>query len=146
VRIKLLAAGTKLPGWVDAGVEDYRVRLPPELNFELIEVPLQPLDRFEQRYLSQIPNSWRLVALEVTGKPWSSEQLAKELERWMMDGRDVALAIGGPDGNPPAVQARAEQRWSLGPLTLPHAIARLVVTEQLYRAWSILKGHPYHRG
>ena len=95
--------------------------------------------------LAAIPKSAHVVALDGRGKPWSSEQLADELARWRMGGRDLAILIGGPDGHAPEVLARADQRWSLGPLTLPHMLVRLVVAEQLYRAASLLAGHPYHR-
>lgn len=87
----------------------------------------------------------RIVTLEVNGKPWSSEQSAAELDRWRLDARTVNLMIGGPEGLAPQVQARSEQQWSLSPLTLPHPLVRIVVGEQLYRACTILSGHPYHK-
>ena len=153
MRLTLLAAGTRLPGWMTDGYADYAARLPPELKLALVEIPLgehkhdvaRAMRDEGERMLKQVARDVRLVTLEVGGKPWSSEQLARELARWQQDGRDVAFAIGGPEGLAPEVLARAEQRWSLGPLTLPHGLARVLVAEQLYRACSILKGLPYHR-
>ena len=127
MRLLLVAAGTKLPGWVGAGFDDYAQRMPPELKHELHEVALGAHGKVEpdkarreegERMLARVPSRAHLVALEVGGKPWSSEQLARELERWMMDGRDVAFAVGGPVGLAPEVVARAQQRWSLSALTL----------------------------
>jgi 23S rRNA (pseudouridine1915-N3)-methyltransferase len=154
MRLTLLAAGTKLPAWMEQGYADYAARLPPELKLTLVEIPLgdhkhevaRAMRDEGERMLKHVARDLRLVTLEVGGKPWSSEQLARELARWQQDGRDVALAIGGPEGLAPEVLARAEQRWSLGPLTLPHGLARVLVAEQIYRAHSILKGLPYHRG
>lgn len=154
MRLVLIAAGTRLPAWVGAGFDDYATRMPPELRLELVEVPLGAHGKVEpakamreegERMLARLPSRARVVALEVGGKPWSSAQLAQELERWMMDGRDVAFVVGGPAGLAPEVLARAEQRWSLSALTLPHALVRPVVAEALYRAWTIGRGHPYHR-
>ena len=85
------------------------------------------------------------MALEVKGKAWSTEQLAERMQAWMGDGRDVVLLVGGPEGIEPSVSAAADERWSLSPLTLPHPLVCIVVAEQIYRAWSVLKGHPYHR-
>jgi 23S rRNA (pseudouridine1915-N3)-methyltransferase len=155
MKLVLLAAGTKLPAWAEAGCSEYAARFPPELRLEVVPIALGAHGKVEparatreegERMLARLPRAARLVALEVDGSPWSSRDLARELERWANDGRDVVLAIGGPEGLAPEVRARAEQRWSLGPGTLPHALARLVAIEQLYRAVSISKGHPYHRG
>jgi 23S rRNA (pseudouridine1915-N3)-methyltransferase len=93
-----------------------------------------------------IPEEGRLVALTREGEPWTSVQLAELAGRWELEGRDLTFAIGGADGLPDAVLQRAERRWSLGPLTLPHELARVVVYEQLYRAHTIRRGEPYHRG
>lgn len=154
MKLRLLAVGQKMPGWVDAGYAEYAQRMPPEARLELVELPLaqrsksRPVERAVreegERMLAAAGND-RLIALDVRGKAWSTEQLAGELEQWLQDGRDVALAVGGPDGLSEDVLARAERRWSLSPLTLPHPLVRIVLAEQLYRAVSILKGHPYHR-
>ena len=104
--------------------------------------------KIEEREVKEarIPEDSRLVALAREGEAWSSSQLAELVGRWEMDGRDVALVIGDADGVPPDVLQRAERTWSLGPLTLPHELARVVVYEQLYRAYTIRRGEPYHRG
>jgi len=150
----VLAAGTRLPAWVGAGFKDYAGRMPPELKVELVEIALGAHGKVEpqramreegERMLARIPPRARLITLEVGGRPWSSAELAEQLERWMMDGREVCFVIGGPAGLAPEVLARAEQRWSLSPLTLPHALVRPVLAEALYRAWSIARGLPYHR-
>jgi 23S rRNA (pseudouridine1915-N3)-methyltransferase len=107
---------------------------------------LEAIKRREgERILNAIPEGSRVVALDVKGKQWSTEQLSEQMQGWMQDGRDVALMVGGPEGLSDACLQRAEQRWSLSALTLPHPMVRIVVAEQLYRAWSIIKGHPYHR-
>lgn len=155
MKIRLLAVGQKMPAWVTAGYNEYAARMPPECRLELIELPLapraksQPLERAVQqegeRMLGALAGGEHLIALDVRGKAWSTEQLAAELAGWLQGGRDMALVIGGPDGLADAVLERAERRWSLSPLTLPHPLVRIVVAEQLYRATSILKNHPYHR-
>jgi len=95
--------------------------------------------------LARVQPGERIVTLEVHGKPWSTEQLAAELDRWRLDARNVNLMVGGPEGLAPEVCARSEQRWSLSPLTLPHPLVRVLVAEQIYRAWTLLSGHPYHK-
>jgi 23S rRNA (pseudouridine1915-N3)-methyltransferase len=154
MRMLLLAAGTRLPDWVNAGVEDYVNRFRSEYKLELKEIPLgqragtdarQAIAREGERMLAAIPQGAYVVALQVTGRTFSSEQLARFLQDRSRDGRDIAFCIGGPDGIAPAVDARADFKWSLSTLTLPHALARIVVVEALYRAVSIIKGHPYHR-
>ncbi len=103
------------------------------------------LDKEGQQLLAAIPKGNRIVTLEVEGKPWTTPKLAQQLERWQLDGRDVALLIGGPEGLAPACIAASEQKWSLSPLTLPHPLVRIMLAEQLYRAWTILNNHPYHK-
>src|SRR5579885_1493093 len=99
-----------------------------------------------ERMLAALPKAAHVVALDAAGAAWRSEELAARLQRWRLLGKDLAFLIGGPDGLAPAVLARADERWSLGPLTLPHPLVRILVAEQLYRAASLLAGHPYHRG
>lgn len=156
MRAWLLAVGERMPRWVADGFAEYAKRLSHTLPLELVEI--RPGARGKGRddaravasegaaLLAAVPHAARLVALDGRGAPWSSEALAEQLSRWRMDGRDLAFAIGGPDGHAAGVLQRADQRWSLGPLTLPHMLVRLVVAEQLYRAVTILEGHPYHRG
>lgn len=144
-----------MPGWVAEGVADYRKRLSRDLPLELVEIPLghRGKSRDPQRAIAEegaavlaaLPKDAHRVALDGRGKPWTSEQLAEQLAAWRMGGRDLALLIGGPDGHAPDVLAQVHQTWSLGPLTLPHMLVRLLVVEQLYRASSLLAGHPYHR-
>lgn len=155
MRLKLIAVGSKMPRWVEEGWQEYVKRLPPELPLDLLEIPLTTrgknadiprLIRQEgEAMLAKVQPGERIVTLEVTGKPWSTEQLAAELERWRLDARSVCLMVGGPEGLAPEVCARSEQRWSLSPLTLPHPLVRILVAEQIYRAWTLLSGHPYHK-
>lgn len=155
MRIRVLAVGTRMPDWVTAGWRDYAERLPRECRLELTEIPLvrrgknPDLDRLRRRegekLLAACPDGTRLLALAVDGRQWSTPELAEQLAAWLADGRDLALAVGGPDGLDPAVVARAEATWSLSRLTLPHPLVRVLVAEQLYRAWSLLNNHPYHR-
>jgi 23S rRNA (pseudouridine1915-N3)-methyltransferase len=156
VRARLIAVGERMPGWVADGFAEYRKRLSHELPLELVELKpgLRGKGRDDARaiqdggaaILAALPHDAHAVALDCRGKAWSSEELAAQLAAWRMGGRDLAFLVGGPDGHAPEVLARADQRWSLGPLTLPHMLVRLVLAEQLYRACKIAAGHPYHRG
>ncbi|HSH48319.1 MAG TPA: 23S rRNA (pseudouridine(1915)-N(3))-methyltransferase RlmH [Halomonas sp.] len=155
MKVRLLAVGTRMPDWVTRGVEEYRKRLPRDFALEVEEIApgargrsadIGRAIRLEgERVRARLKGSEHLVALEVNGKPWSTEALAREADGWRLQGRDVALLVGGPDGLEPSLSASAEQRWSLSPLTLPHPLVRIVVAEQLYRAWTLMVGHPYHR-
>jgi 23S rRNA (pseudouridine1915-N3)-methyltransferase len=155
VRTRLISVGERMPSWVALGFAEYRKRLSRELPLDLIEVPLGNRGKSRDAVratanegsavLAAIAADTHVVALDGRGKTWSSEVLAEHLGDWRMQGRDLAILIGGPDGHAEEVLARANQRWSLGPLTLPHMIVRLIVVEQLYRATTILAGHPYHR-
>jgi 23S rRNA (pseudouridine1915-N3)-methyltransferase len=155
VRIKLIAVGSRMPRWVEEGWQEYARRMPAELALDLVEIPLitrgknadvARLIRQEgEAMLARVQPGERIVSLEVEGKPWSTAQLAAELERWRLDSRTVDLMVGGPEGLAPEVRARSEQRWSLSPLTLPHPLVRILVGEQLYRAWTVISGHPYHK-
>jgi 23S rRNA (pseudouridine1915-N3)-methyltransferase len=151
----LIAAGTRLPEWINTGFEDYQRRLRTPLSLELIEIPVaqrrpgenpQPaISREGALMLDAIKDGDYVVALEVGGKAMSTEQLRDWLARKLQEGRSLALLIGGPDGLAADCLARADQRWSLSALTMPHGLVRIVVAEQLYRATSMLAGHPYHR-
>ncbi|MFT7414481.1 MAG: 23S rRNA (pseudouridine1915-N3)-methyltransferase, partial [Methylophagaceae bacterium] len=107
--------------------------------------PSQWIREEGERILAAIPDSHHVVVLDVQGKSWRTEQLAEQLKSWMADGRDVSLIVGGPDGLTDECLQRADQRWSLSALTLPHPLVRIVLSEQLYRAWTVLQNHPYHR-
>jgi len=155
MRARLIAVGERMPAWVADGFAEYRKRLSHDLPLDLVEVKLgtRGKGRDPARAIAEegaavraaLPKDAHIVALDNRGSAWSSEQLASELKRWRMEGRDLVLLIGGPDGHAADVFALAHQRWSLGPLTLPHMLVRLVVAEQLYRAATMLAGHPYHR-
>lgn len=152
--LKVIAAGTRMPGWVQEGFADYAGRLKGDYRLELVEIALgqrsgsdtQSAIRKEgERMLACLSDSTYVVALQVSGKALSSEQLAQFLAKQAVSAREIAFCIGGPDGLAREVDARAQLKWSLSALTLPHAIARVVVAEALYRAVMIGKGHPYHR-
>jgi 23S rRNA (pseudouridine1915-N3)-methyltransferase len=155
MRMRLLAVGTRMPGWVEAGISDYVRRLGPELRLQIEELPLGKrtaggdsgravADEGRRMMIAIHPDEF-VVALEVSGKAFSTEDLSKWLGQRLQEGQDVTLLIGGPDGLAAECRKRANLHWSLSPLTLPHALVRIVIVEQLYRALSILKGHPYHR-
>ena len=146
MKCRLVAAGTRLPDWINTGFEEYRKRLVRPLTLELHEIPVSSTEREGARMLAAIGKDDFVAALEVTGKAMDTPALAAWLEKRLGSGRGLALLIGGPDGLAPACVARADARWSLSPLTLPHALVRVIVAEQLYRAISIQAGHPYHRG
>jgi 23S rRNA (pseudouridine1915-N3)-methyltransferase len=155
VRVRILAVGQKMPAWVEQGVSEYLRRLPADFRVEFEEIPLgarrpgsdlkKALTQESDALLARLKGKEKVIALDVLGKPWSSEQLAAQAADWRMGGRDVALLIGGPDGLSEACLQKAEQRWSLSALTLPHPLVRVLLAEQLYRAWTLLSGHPYHR-
>ncbi len=149
-----MAVGTRIPEWIAEGYQEYARRMPRETMLELVEIPATPrkgqnADRLRQeeagKMLAQIdPGEW-VIALDALGTACSTEQLAKKLESWRMQGSDVVLLVGGADGLGPACHARANEIMSLSKLTFPHALVRVIVAEQLYRAWTLLTGHPYHR-
>ena len=155
MRIRIIAVGTKMPGWVVTGFNEYAKRLPKELKLEIVEIPLgqrgkgadikKAMAREARQIMTAIAPGDRVVALEVTGKSWSTKQLAGNLSRWQMSGENLALLIGGPDGLACECLERAQQKWSLSRLTFPHPLVRVMVAEQLYRAWTLLNNHPYHR-
>jgi 23S rRNA (pseudouridine1915-N3)-methyltransferase len=155
MQIRILAVGTKMPSWVEEGYAEYAKRFPPSCTLELIEIPAEKrtkncdIARLTQRegekILSTIKSGNRVIALDVRGKMWSTEQLSQNLESWHQEGRNLDLLIGGPDGLANECLQKAEIKWSLSPLTLPHPLVRIVLAEQLYRALTIMHHHPYHR-
>ena len=159
-RLKLwvIAVGHRMPGWIDAAFEDYARRMPREAQIKLIEIKAEPRHESDhsgpsarltepeaRRITAAIPTDAYRVVLDERGRDSSTRELASRLEKWQMEGRDVAFIIGGADGLHESVAREADWVWSLSRLTLPHALVRVVVAEQLYRAHSILKNHPYHR-
>ena len=156
MKIHIIAVGKQMPSWVTNAYQEYAKRLPREYNLQLIEVPApkrvknanvnQLMQREGEEILMHITSHQCVIALDVRGQMWDTSTLAQNLYKWQHDGRDICFIIGGPDGLSPSCYARAQLRWSLSPLTMPHPLVRIVVIEQLYRAWSILAGHPYHRG
>jgi 23S rRNA (pseudouridine1915-N3)-methyltransferase len=155
VLVRLVAAGTRLPRWVSDGYDEYAGRLGPELRLELVEIPVTHRGRNAdvararaeegRRMMAAVDARMHVTALDVGGRAMSTGQLAQWLAGRMNDGRDLALLVGGPDGLDPACLERADGSWSLSPLTFPHGLVRILVAEQLYRAASLLRGHPYHR-
>lgn len=155
MRISIITIGTKMPAWVTQGVDEYSKRMPRELRVEWKELPLarrgkdanprQLCEKEGELILKAIPSGDRVIALDVRGKSLSTEQLAQQLSGWQMSGDNYSLLIGGPDGLSPQCLERAERRWSLSELTLPHPLVRILLAEQLYRAWTITVNHPYHR-
>ncbi|MFK7887108.1 MAG: 23S rRNA (pseudouridine(1915)-N(3))-methyltransferase RlmH [Gammaproteobacteria bacterium] len=154
MEVRLLAVGTRVPQWVGDGYRQYASRLTRELKLTLSEIPVTPRRHGDvltwkraegDRMLEQIkPADW-VVALDVEGKAPSTAGLAGWLETWLREGRRVVVTIGGPDGLDERVLERADQRWSLSALTLPHGLVRVVLAEALYRATTVRDGHPYHR-
>ncbi len=155
MKCRLIAAGTRLPDWINAGFGEYQKRLRTPLVLELHEIPVarrrageNPLRAVRQEgadMLAALGRDDYVVALEIGARRMSTEQLSTWLAARMRDGRPLALLIGGPDGLAAECRERADQSWSLSPLTLPHGLVRVLVAEQLYRAMSLLAGHPYHR-
>jgi 23S rRNA (pseudouridine1915-N3)-methyltransferase len=155
MKLTIIAVGTRMPDWVQAGYSEYAKRLPRECALELKEIPLatrskntdiaRAIEKESESILASIPAQERVIALDVLGKPQTTQTLADALRDWQMQGGNTSLLIGGPDGLSANCLARANQRWSLSGLTLPHPLVRIVLAEQLYRAWSLLNHHPYHR-
>lgn len=154
--LHLVAVGTRMPGWVEAGFSEYARRFPRECRLELTEIPAKKRTKGADtdrvladecaRVLAAIPDRARIIALERRGKTCSTEDMARSLARWLESETEVAFLIGGPEGLSPPCLSRAHEQWSLSALTLPHPLVRVVLAEQLYRAWSLLHNLPYHRG
>lgn len=154
MKIRLIAVGSRPPEWVSKGFQEYARRLPREMALELVEispasrrnVPPERVRGIEaERLFSKVTPDDRVVALDERGRSWSTRLLADRMNDWRMQGRDVAFLIGGADGLDDVCRTRADDVLSLSAMTLPHALVRVVLAEQVYRAWTILSGHPYHR-
>ena len=155
MRLRVLAVGQKMPAWVDQGVEEYARRMPREISVEWLDIP--PAKRgsaTREKYRVQeaeaieakLSGKDYVVALDICGKAVSTELIAERFDQWQMQGEQISIVIGGPDGLHPNILKGAKERWSLGQVTLPHPLVRVILAEQLYRAWSVQAGHPYHRG
>lgn len=155
MKIRILAVGQKMPAWVNEGVTTYLKRFPREYRLEIQEIPAgqrgknadlaQAMKREAEAILARIDADEHVIALEVKGQAWSTQALADQFEHWHMQGQNLVFLIGGPEGLDASCRQRANQLWSLSNLTLPHPLVRVLLAEQLYRAWSITQGHPYHR-
>lgn len=157
MKLRIVAVGHKMPAWINAGYAEYAQRMPREARVELIEIKpaartgsgeksiQQWLAVEADRIRAAVPARTRKVVLDERGKAFATADLARRIERWKQDGVDVAFVIGGADGTARALQQDADLLLSLSPLTLPHGLCRVMLAEQLYRAMSLLAGHPYHR-
>jgi 23S rRNA (pseudouridine1915-N3)-methyltransferase len=155
MQIHLISVGNRMPGWVKTGYDEYAKRLPRDCELVLKEItPGQRSKNCDftkiikeegERMAAAIPVGAHIVALELSGKSWTTPELSIAMQRWLESGKNIALVIGGPDGLAGSVTSKAGEFWSLSALTFPHPLVRIIVAEQLYRAWSILHNHPYHR-
>ena len=154
MKLLIVAVGQRVPDWAQTAYDDYAKRFPPELRVELKAVKTEPrgsktletlLSAERERIEAAIPRGSRIVALDERGTTLTTKALAQQVNEWQLESDDVALVIGGPDGLDPAFRAAAHQRIRLSDLTLPHAMVRVLLIEQLYRAWSVNANHPYHR-
>ncbi|MDP1540831.1 MAG: 23S rRNA (pseudouridine(1915)-N(3))-methyltransferase RlmH [Moraxellaceae bacterium] len=155
MKVRLLAVGTRMPEWVNEGYQNYQKRLTDDIRLELVEIAAgkrakntdvaRITEQEGSAQLAALGANDHVIALEVGGKAISTESLAESLRLWLPQGRSVSLLIGGPEGLSPAAKQRADEQWSLSRLTLPHPLVRILIAEQVYRAWTLLKGHPYHR-
>lgn len=155
MKLNLVCVGTRMPSWVEEGVSEYRKRLPRDFELSISEVAIghrgknadiaRAMAREGDACLKAVPAGDFLVSLDVTGRQFSTEALAEEIRRVRDSGRNLSLLVGGPDGLARECLDASDARWSLSALTFPHPIVRIVLAEQLYRVWSLLNSHPYHR-
>ena len=154
MKLRILSVGHKMPGWVEDGCKEYLKRMPREVAVEIVEIKpdkrgsgknSEQVQEVESKRILEAAGRDFLIALDEHGQEVTTLQLADRIQKWLGDGRDVSLVIGGADGLHQDVKTRADWLWSLSKLTLPHAMVRVLLAEQLYRAWSVLNNHPYHR-
>ncbi|HNT40204.1 MAG TPA: 23S rRNA (pseudouridine(1915)-N(3))-methyltransferase RlmH [Rubrivivax sp.] len=154
MKLRVVAVGQRQPAWADEAFAEFAKRFPPEMRLELEAVKAEPragrsavqcMAAEARRLEAAIPKGARRVLLDERGDRLGSAQLARRLARWRDEGDDVVFIVGGPDGVDAALAARADERLRLSDLTLPHALARVLLAEALYRAWTLHQGHPYHR-
>lgn len=155
MQLIIAAVGHKMPAWIETGFQEYAKRMPPECRILLKEI--KPVERSGSRTAETVmaqerekieaalPKGARVIALDERGRDWTSMQLSQQLVQWQQDGRDVAFVIGGADGLDPGFKAGADTLIRISSMTLPHGMVRVMLAEQLYRAWSITQNHPYHR-
>lgn len=155
MQIDLIAVGKKMPGWIETAVKEYSKRLPKNIQFKIIEITPamrgknNNADNYKQKEQEKIEAALSaksiVIALDECGKSISSQQLAEQLQTWNDEQQHVSIIIGGADGLSDSLKKKAHQLWSLSAMTLPHGLVRVMMIEQLYRAWSITQNHPYHR-
>ncbi len=155
MKISLISVGGKMPGWISEGYNEYAKRLPKEINPKMIDLPLANRNKNSnteklkadegKQILAALPKGSIMVALDVEGKALSTQGLTQKIQNWQMQGTHVSLVIGGPDGLSKECLKHASELWSLSALTMPHPLVRVVLIEQLYRAWTITQNHPYHK-
>ena len=155
MKLLIASVGHKMPGWINEGYDEYAKRMPREARLELLEIKPEPrttgkntaqiMEAEAQRIANALPQDCRRIALDERGKMPTTKQLSAQMEEWMSEGRDVAFIIGGADGLHDSVKKGAHELMSLSALTLPHALVRVLLAEQLYRAYSLMHNHPYHR-
>lgn len=155
LNIELLAAGTKPPAWIASGITEYQKRLPRDWSFTIKDIPVSKRHKGEpvgkaieaegQRMLSAITPGSMVVSMDRNGKNWSTQELAAQMQDWQIDMGKVQFLIGGPDGLSKDCLDQSHRSWSLSRLTFPHFMVRLLLAEQIYRAWSVINNHPYHK-
>ncbi|OAM51460.1 23S rRNA (pseudouridine(1915)-N(3))-methyltransferase RlmH [Methylovorus sp. MM2] len=154
MKLRILSVGHKMPNWVESACSEYIKRMPREMVIEIVEIKpdkraagknAQQVQEAESKRILETAGKDYLIALDEHGATVTTIQLADRMQSWQREGRDVSLVIGGADGLHPDIKARAHWMWSLSALTMPHGMVRVMLTEQLYRAWSVIKNHPYHR-
>lgn len=155
MKLNLIAVGTKPPEWVKTGFEEYNKRLPREYKIQLNQIAAekrskakavpQLVEKEGLKMLDLINGGTRVIALDVKGVQWTTHQLAEKMDGWNMDSENIVFMVGGADGLSTACRERANLCWSLSNLTFPHFLVRVLIAEQVYRGWSLLNNHPYHR-
>ena len=154
MKLHILSVGQRMPAWVCEAFAEYQKRMPREMPVSLIEIPnakganwpvSRIIDDESNRLLAALPKNSRLVLLDVTGVSWSTEQLASRMQDWRQEGQDMVFVVGGANGVSDLLRQQSSFRWSLSAATFPHPLVRVILVEQLYRAWTIISGHPYHR-
>ncbi len=155
MRIKIIAVGQKMPSWVNSGYQEYAKRLGTDITLQLVEIPAgkrsknadigKLIAREGKLSLASVGKNDCIIAMDVLGKHLSTEAMAQQLATFQQEGHNISLLVGGPEGLAPACLEAARLKWSLSALTLPHPLVRILLAEQIYRCWALLKGHPYHK-